>query len=393
MMRFGKTVRFLTLAIAFFALGCGSDEVIQFGAVLPETGEAAVYGHSIRRGVDLALEQIEAEGGRDITVTFVDSGSQPEQAAGAADQLLGNGALAILGGVTSAEALAMVEVADKYDRVLLSPSASSPSLTGISINFFRVFFSDFTEGVKMGNFASVKANLGSVAIVAKEQSYAKGVQDVFRQEFERQGGQVLETIEFPEGTTDFSGIAERVNTLNPQAVFVAGYAQDIANVIAALKRVNSSRRILTTHAFSSGEILAQAGSDANDVLLTLPVFDTASEEEPVKSFVTAYEAKYGEKPDVWAAHGYDAMMVLYNAIPAELRTPADFWSGMRQIENYPGVTGAILFNEKGDIGRFPRVFAVSDGGFVDYEAEVDRRLEEIKQRLEDLRRRRQQAIN
>ena len=386
--RFALTVLLVTGVVA-----CESDGGIKFGAVLPETGEASVYGQSIRKGAELALEQVQAESKQAISLVVVDSGSDPERAAEAADQLFKDGALALLGGVTSDEALKMVEVIDKHDRVLLSPSASSPGLTGASINFFRVFFSDFTEGVKMGNFATVKANIESVVVIAKQQSYAKGVQDVFRQEFERQGGVVMETIELPEGTSDYSGVMGRVNTLEPKAVFVAGYAQDIANVIVGLRGSGYRGRILTTHAFASGEILAQAGDAAEGTLLTLPVFNANSEDEPIKSFTEAFRAKYSEDPDVWAAHGYDAMMVLYQALPDKMRTAADFWSGMRQIDDYPGVTGAIRFDEKGDIGRFPRVFQVSNGNLVDHEAEVDRQLDELRRKLEELQKRKRQAIN
>ncbi len=382
-----------TTLLMAWTTACTQQGGIHFGAVLPETGEAAVYGQSIRKGAELALKEIQAANPESITVEFVDSGSDPEKAAEEADRLLDAGALALLGGVTTPEALAMIEVINQHDRVLLSPSASSPALTGASINFFRVFFSDFTEGVKMANFAAVKQEISNVVVIAKEQDYARGVQDVFEQEFVRNGGTVLETIEVPEGLTDFSGVVQRVNTLKPEAVFIAGYASDIAKVVTALREIGFKGRILTTHAFASGEVLAAAGPAANKTLLTLPVFDPHSEEEPVKSFVEAFQTEYDEVPDVWAAHGYDAMMVLYEAIPDELRTPADFWTGMRQTEDYPGVTGPIRFDEKGDVSRFPRVFMVDGGELVDYETEVDRRRRELEEKLQKLREQRRANRN
>lgn len=379
------------VALTAATLACSQQEGVHFGAVLPETGVAGVYGNSIRKGIELALEEIQTESERTISLEFVDSGSDPDRAAEAADQLLDGGALALIGGVTTPEALAMIEAIDQHDRVLLSPSASSPALTGASINFFRVFFSDFTEGVKMANFAAVKQEITSVVIIAQSEEYAKGIQDVFLQEFERNGGTVMETIEVPEGTDDLSGVVQRVRTLSPEAVFIAGYANDIAKAVVALRDIGFSGRILTTHAFASGEVLAQAGSAADKVLLTLPVFDPHSEEEPVKSFVEAFEAAYEETPDVWAAHGYDAMKILYEALPEQMRTAADFWRGMRQIDDYPGVTGPIRFDEKGDVSRFPRVFMVDGGELVDYEAEVDRKRRELEERLQELRERRRRA--
>ena len=208
-------------------VGCGGGKTIEFGAVLPLTGDAALYGDSVRKGVELAYEQIQARTDLEQTIVLriLDSESDPAKGAELLAQLYDEGALAVIGGVTTAEALAMVSAADRADRVLLSPSASSPELTGISENFFRVFFSDFDEGTKMANFAAGDQELASVVILAKEETWATGVQNIFAEEFARMGGEVLEVLEFPEDTFDFSGLVARVNTLRPAAVYVAAYAR------------------------------------------------------------------------------------------------------------------------------------------------------------------------
>ena len=78
---------------------------------------------------------------------------------------------------------------------------------------------------------------------------------------------------------------------------------------------------------------------AYGVLLTAPNFEVTAEGEPIKSFIQAYDAKYGEIPDVWAAHGYDALNVFVAAIPDPFRTASDFRSGLRSVEDFPGVAG------------------------------------------------------
>ena len=114
----------------------------------------------------------------------------------------------------------MVEVADQRDRVLLSPSASSPDLTGASRNFFRIFPSDFVEGTKMGQFAKQKLNLAQVVVLATQSPYGQGIQGVFANEFVRQGGEIVETLEFPAATSDVSGLIERVSTLQPGEMII-----------------------------------------------------------------------------------------------------------------------------------------------------------------------------
>ena len=378
------------LSTVFVLVGCSGGDTIKFGAVLPITGSASIYGESVRRGVELAFEEIQARS--DSAYTFelrvVDSGSDPAKAAELLEQLYDDGALAVIGGVTTAEALEMVSGADKAERVLLSPSASSPELTGISRNFFRVFFSDFDEGTKMGNFAVSQAGLKTVVILAKEETWAAGVQEIFAREFVRNGGEVLDSLEFPEGTRDYSGLIGRVNTLEPAAVYLAAYAEEVAALVEQIRASGYGGRILTTHAFASPTILEQVGAPARGVLLTGPQFEADSEGEPIKSFVTAFGQKYNDAPDVWSAHGYDAMMVLVHAIPAKFRTPSDFRSSLKSTENYQGVAGVIQFDDKGDVSKFPHVYQVTTDGLRDYEIEVSRDREALMEQLRELREKR-----
>ena len=96
--------------------------------------------------------------------------------------------------------------------------------------------------------------------------------------------------------------------------------------------------------------------------LTAPFFEVDAEGEPIKSFVDAFAAKFNDAPDVWSAHGYDAMMVLVEAIPSPFRTASDFRRGMKGIEDYPGVAGFVRFDERGDVSKFPRVYQVTKDG-------------------------------
>ncbi len=379
--------RAILLSFLLAALvSCGEEKAVSFGAVLPLSGTYELYGQSIRKGVDLALEQLRARKDYPYTLemTIVDSEGDPEKASERLTELYENGAFAAIGGVITTEALRMVPVADRFDRVLLSPSASSPELTGISKNFYRVFPSDSREGTTMGNFASRKLKLESTVILAKEDPYAQGIQEVFKTEFERNQGQVLEVIEYPPGAADFSGFIDRVMVLDPQAVYVAAYAEDVARMIEQLRDRGFKGTILTTAAFALPEIIEQVGEEAEGVFLTRPVFDVESEEPEVREFVEVYRQKYGLSPDLWSAHGYDSMMVLAQSLLESGPYASDFWKGIRAIRDYQGVTGTIQFDEKGDAQKFPRVYVVDSGNLVDYEQEVERRRRELLERLRKL---------
>ena len=364
--------------------GCGPDGGVRVGVVAPLTGEFSIYGSPVRKGVELAIEEL-AAAGTSIDLEVVDTEGDSSKAKELMEGCIDNGAMAVIGGVMSVEALEMVQVADRYDRVLLSPSASNPALTGISRNFYRVFPSDALEGTTMGNFAYQKLGLESTVIVAKEETYAKGNQEVFRAEFERNGGQVLETIEYPAGAGDFSGLLERVVGLDPPGVYLAAFADDIGAMITELRGQGYEGKILTTSAFSSPEAIEQVGEQAQGVFLTQAVFEADSEDPNIQAFVAAYREKYGFAPDLYAAHGYDAMMVLAEAIATNTDgAPSDLWKSMRSLRNFTGVTGAVQFDERGDVQKFPRVYVVQDGNLVDYVSEIEEKRKELLERLRAL---------
>ena len=382
------------LAIGFLSVlatamvGCAGERTVQFGAVLPLTGEAQIYGQPIQRGIELAFDEIVAgdEDEGTITLSVLDSASDPEKAAALTAQLYEDGALAVIGGVTTAEALTMVPVADRAERVLLSPSASSPELTGISKYFYRVFISDAREGATMATFATQKRKVGSVVILAKSDNpYAMGNQQVFQSEFERQGGQVLDLIEFPSGS-DLEGLVQRVLTLDPEAVYLAAYAADTAALIRQVDAEGYKGDIYTTSAFSTPDIIAEAGQAANEVFLTQAVFQADSEDPEVQFFVERFRERFDSAADLYAAHGYDAMKTLAAALERGQSggAPSEFWASIRSLRDFSGVTGSIQFDERGDVQKFPRVYVVADGQLLDFEAEVEKRRRELMERLRKL---------
>lgn len=377
------------VALAALAAGptaCKGGGPVEIGAVLPLTGEFALYGEPIRQGIELAYEKVQADEDLDfeLALQIEDSASDPEQAAQAAGRLYAQGAVAVIGGVTTAEALAMIASADREEKVLLSPSASSPRLTGISRNFFRVYPSDFSEGTRMGIFAAQTLGIESAVIVAAESPYARGIQDIFKTEFERYGGEVPAVIEYPPASENFESIVAQALELRPVAVYVADYARNTARIVQALRAQSYGGKILVTSAFAAPDVLAEVGQAAEAVLVTqtaMPPNDPA-----VASFSQAFAAKHGHPPSIWAAHGYDALLVLVEAMREGGTRPNDVWKGMRSIRNFPGASGVIQFDERGDVSKFPRTYVVENGELVDYERTMEEKRQEILRQIEQINR-------
>ena len=355
--------------------------------VLPLSGDNSTYGEAIRKGIELAYQEIQADdsAGVMLDLRVVDSESDAEKASALLAEQYETGALVAIGGATSDEAKNMVNVIDRFDRVLISPSASSPELTGISSNFYRVWPSDFAAATKMAQFAASDLKIEQAVVITEMQSYAKGIHGVFQPAFEGFGGEVAEIIEVPPGTSDLGGLIDRVITLKPEAVYLAGFEVGIGSMIEELRRLSYKGRILTTSAFALPSSIARVGQDAAGVILTQSVFELDSDHAHIQKFVKGFESKYGEKPDIYAAHGYDAMKVVAAALANRPALPREVIKGLRDVKDFPGVTGSIQFDEKGDVRKFPRLYIIGDDLLLyDYNERVRKQQDEIRRRREAL---------
>ena len=372
-MRPRAAIRAPVLLLAALALlpaaACTSkDEPVEVGVVLPLTGASSVYGKAVQRGVSLAADELvrrhqEGSYPYELALDVRDSEGKPAQAAKLLSALYDADAVAAIGGVTNPEAHAMVAVADGAQRVLLSPSASSSSVAAESRYVFRVFPSDYQQANKIGSFASLELKLANAVVVAPADPYAKELIDGFEGEFKRNGGKVLAELAYPDGTDDVLPVVQRALARHPQAVYLATTGADRAArlIVEGLDRKGFRGVVMTTSAFAAPQVLDETGRGTEGLILARSGFDPSQKDPRVRAFVQAYRAKYGEDPGIYAAHGYDAMMVLAHTVAEEKAVPWNIWKGLKGLSGYRGVTGFIQFDEQGNAGQFPRVYVVEHG--------------------------------
>jgi branched-chain amino acid transport system substrate-binding protein len=354
------------------AIACSRRLAI--GVVLPETGEAAVYGSSIKSGVRLAFDEAAAvrTAPDGLLVDYRDSASDPAQAASILGALFDSGALMAIGGVTSSEANAMIPVAERWERVLLSPSASAPDLARRSSFFFRVFPSDDLEGVKAADLLAVTRRALTVLIVQEDNTYSRGLLPVFVGEYQSQGGRVIGSVRTADAGWDRQ-VRESLATVQPAAVYICGYGDAIIEALRIVRSTGFAGTICTTSAMHAAALLQRAGRLAEGVFLPLAGFDATSDREPIRTFVARYRHAYSLMPDVYAAHGYDAALAcLYAITGLRTRAGSEVQARMRELKDKQGVTGPLAFDDYGNIKHFPRTHWIRDGRVEDYEVFLDR---------------------
>jgi branched-chain amino acid transport system substrate-binding protein len=353
----------------------GCQQEVKIGAVISLTGEASDYGKRVNEGLQLALEEINGAGGikgNELQLLVRDSQTTPSVGEAEITSLLGEEkVLAVIGGVSSSVTRAMAPIAEQSKRVLLSPASSSPLISDLGHYIYRNFPSDVLEGARMAAFAY--DNLGikrNMVVMAMQNDYGRGLKKVFVDNYTDMGGKILKMYVYPENQLDFSEMVAEIKAFQAptaNAVYIAGYYNDLAEILLELERQQVDVIKLSVGAFNSAALMQKAGTAAEGVIFPKLEFDPDATDEPIHSFSQAYQAKFGKKPDIYAAHAYDALKILAHAIEKEGPYPEKIQLTLLNLRDYPGVSGLTSFDEKGDVRKFIKMFVVHQGQDVPYE--------------------------
>jgi branched-chain amino acid transport system substrate-binding protein len=384
--RIGLTIGAVAV-LSMVLIGCRSKPVV--GVLLPTTGEAGTYGESIESGIRLAISDARDREGlpEGFDVVWVDTESDPDRAVSELRRLASErGIKMVIGGATSSEAQAIVEVLDELEVVCLSPTASTPGISQRSRLFFRIFPSDELEGHTAARFMFDRLGQAKTVIYSGAGDYAAGIEPEFEHQFvETLGGEIVARIDVGDGDWRTASNAVLPGS-GVGAVYLVGYAPQIFEVVTHLRETGYGGRIVTTSAFFNDQIIRQAGDAAEGILFPLPPFDRTSDKEPVLGFVNRYMDEFGKAPDVFAAHGYDAMWLTIQVMT--IANPPDtnqirkaFHFGMNELM---GVTGPILFDDHGDVKHYPKMFIVNEGQVLSYQRYIKTERERILREVQEL---------
>lgn len=344
---------------------CGGDGggAITIGAAGPWT---TGYGGSNRKGIDLAVEEINRSGGiggRQLQLLARDDEANGEKATAIAREFVGNPAVvAVVGHVNSGT---MVSAARVYDGHLpaVATTASSPELSGISSWTFRVIPSDSVNAIEIAKFAN-RMGRRRVAILYENDSYGRGLAASFQRNF---AGETVTIDPIASGNSDLEPYITYFQRTRPDLVFVAG--TDASGV--ALLREARKQGFKADFMGADGWTPLVSEPAAEGAWVGAPFSPFDSREEAQK-FVRAYRAKYGELPDGNAALAYDATRLIAKAIAergADRAAIRDYLASLTESTAFKGATGAIHFGPNGDpVGKGVVMTRIQNGELVPAEA-------------------------
>ena len=370
-----KVISMLLVAALAVMMGsaCFAEEgTLKIGFIGPLTGAAAVYGTSCLQGAQVAVDEINAQGGMQIELIPQDDEHDPEKSVNAYNTLWDEGAQMIVGCVTTGPCKAVSAEAYNDRMFMLTPSASSTEVTEGKDNMYQVCFTDPNQGSASAQFIVDNGLATKVAVIYNNaDAYSTGIYQTFVANAAELGLEVVSTTTFTDDTTDFSVQVTSAKEAGAELVFLPIYYTPASMILQQANSMEYAPIFFGVDGMDG--ILNIEGFDtslAEGVMLLTPFSADATDDLTV-NFVTKYQAAYGATPDQFAADGYDCVYALYAAINAAGITAETstedacemLIAAMQELE-ITGVTGTMTWQATGEVTKTPTAVKIENGVYV-----------------------------
>jgi len=333
------------------------------------TGVNSEIGVSGRNAVELAVEEINAEGGvngRKIELFVRDDGSEREQALAVDEELRGKGVVAIIGHMISASGTLAVQVATEKQFPIVSPTISSSDYVGKDDYLFRLLGDSSSQGLTLAKYAYDDLKLRKIASYfdPSNLSYTAAVERAFRKEFESRGGTVLPAKAFTSDIKqDLNHIVEVLRKTKCDGILSVASPGDNAALCAFLEKKGSVLPVLTGM-WSMTPDLIQIGGRSIDRMRLAGLMETSSLAPAYRRFASAYESRFGSQPTFSSVYSYEATRYLAAALSkARSLRGRDIKEALLSLGKFEGLQDSFVMDRFGDPDRSFFVFAVREGRF------------------------------
>lgn len=354
--------------LAMLASATPAQEVVRIGVAAPLTGDLGTLGEGVRRGAQLAIDEINAAGGvrlRDgavrLELVAVDDRNDPAEAIQAATQLLQRGVVAVVGHLGSGSSIQAAAVYDAAGVAQVSPASANPYLTRLgypTVN--RVVGSDRRQGEIMALYAVKHLKLDSVAVVTDDTEYGDVLARAFAGTAELLGARIVFNGALPRGSANVAAALATVKALEPSALYFGGMADQAAEIAQALRGLGYKGVLLTGDGACDDDFISAAKRSAGGMHCTLG--EPGIRHLPQgAAFATRFRKRFGANPGVYSPYAYDAVRAIAQAMrDAGTSSPSAIAEAVRAVK-LQGVTGAIAFDRHGDLVDAPFSVFRTDG--------------------------------
>ena len=348
------------VAVSALASAAAVRAEIQIGFVGPMSGAAAVYGTEPLAGARFALEELVEAGNavaKQIKLVPADSAANPGRAAQAAERMVtSDKVLAIIGGMTSAETQAMIEVTRKASTVQLSPLAQDNGLTQQNNPwFFRIAQSADSFGMKAAAWAVEQHKAKRVFILARNDNYGLSNAESFAAGLKAKGVELAGQAAYEPAAKDFRPILQRIADVKPDFVAIMGFYTDAGLIVRQMGEMQIRTTVYANTAPGLPQFAEIAGPASQGVYGALYYHAGSVQSDAGKRLLDSWQAKFKRAPSQYEGMGYDAVHLLVHALgtlpdPSKA-TSEQLRDALSKVSGFEGGTGRIAIKPNGDVER------------------------------------------
>jgi len=370
-----STTETTTAAAAAGESTAASGEVFKIGGIGPVTGAAAVYGLAVKNGAQIAVDEINADGGINgyqIDFQFQDDEHDAEKSVNAYNTLKDWGMQMLMGTVTSAPCVAVADKTMADNMFQITPSGSSVECAQ-NPNVFRVCFSDPDQGAASATYIAENKLADKIAVIYDSSDvYSSGIYERFASEAANHGLDIVAAEAFTaDSNKDFSTQLQKAKDADADLVFLPIYYTEASLILNQANTMGYAPKFFGCDGMDGILQVDNFDTKLAEGLMLLTPFAADADDELTQKFVTAYKEKYGETPIQFAADAYDAIYAIKAAAEEAGITPetsaSDTCDKMKEAMlkiTVNGLTGEnMTWTEDGEPHKAPKAVKVVDGAY------------------------------
>lgn len=374
----------------------------RIAAVFPLTGKLAPYGTDVLNGIQLAIERAKDAGdgpslGLIVKDTETDRGSFLDDLS---DMLAEDRPVAVIGPLLSKNLPAMAELADRARVPLITPTAVMPNLRRLGSFVFSTSLTYGHQAKRIAAYAVQEQHYHRFAILHPDTAYGRELARLFTQEVQQHGAEVVAVDSYREGDTDFRAAISRLKsedlkkygvevpvetragkTSKPpakktkrmlyspgfDAIFLPGRSIDVGLLVAQLTFHDIIVPVLGTNGLNSPDF-ARVADRSLDGSVFVDGFFVDSGNPMVQDFVERYRRRYRTEPTLFAAQGYDAARLVWEALRRGATSGESVRDYLLLHHDLPSLGGPTGFSPEGTLNRRLFLIQVRQGKLIQLES-------------------------
>ncbi|MBI4154848.1 ABC transporter substrate-binding protein [Candidatus Woesearchaeota archaeon] len=342
----------LLLSILIILTACGSKESIKVGFIGPLTGGGALWGVGAKNMVEIAIDEINNNGGiggKKLEVFYEDGKCNGKDAVTAVQKLIDvNNVKFILGGHCSPETVAIVPVIDQNKIFLLASITSSDNAVDKSDYAFRT--SPSTLGLTKEMAKLVIKDYRDIALITEQAAFSKSVSDDFKKSFLTVGGEIISEEIYAPDQTDFKTQLLKIDALNPKAIFISPQNPNTATIILKqMKELNIDLPVLGNSILVSKKVYLDSNKGFDERAFSVIPYTDRNKLE-ARELENKYRKIFGTDVPYnffYISASYDAVYMLKEAIK-ECGEDTDCVKDYFKEIKYKGISSDYQFKPNGD---------------------------------------------